>query len=644
MRLAVARRRQGRLRDAAAVAQQGVARFPDSARLIQESAEIALAEQDYVEAEARWREALWAAGDDASSAMYVGLSSTLRRAGRFDPAEATIQEAVERWPDDPRVLRELAEVAHSRGEHALAVERWRHVVSHAAADRPPRQAYVRLAASLRGLRDFEAAATTVEEGLVVHPRDAALARERAEIHMRALEWEAAVAWWERARQWSPAESMPASWHLAHGVSLERCHRLAEALDCYERALAGLQEIDSPWANEAQLTWRFRRDHVRRRLFGNESGDPRLDCLVTAEGPGRAMADAPGAYQAQVTYKGINISGVLDRPEDDSVDVHVNDRVVKTVAVSPRAPHAFSLHLKHPTLATFPPLARVTVTAGGRPLAADGRAGALQFTVPHGDGSLTTLLDDGMVLTKKGTLFDPDSLDGEGARQRLEAYAKVRRFFEDELGAPLFLMYGTLLGYYRDGGFIKGDDDLDVGYVSRATTPRQAKDEAKEVALHALRAGFDVTTRFGSGLMKIIADGVELDVYPIWFFQGLAWGYDAIDADRACYEPPQLAEFHGVPVWIPADPERLLAGTYGSGWRRPDPGFRHVRSADVLQILRQTQLRPSEGRELVESNRRDRADDPTVGRFVVTDDPWVLGGARANMTEHDELAPTPRPRS
>lgn len=52
---------------------------------------------------------------------------------------------------------------------------------------------------------------------------------------------------------------------------------------------------------------------------------------------------------------------------------------------------------------------------------------------------------------------PPEITREGARKDLEDIQKVF----DSFGVPLFLTYGALLGIYRDGDFIKYDDDIDL---------------------------------------------------------------------------------------------------------------------------------------------------------------------------------------
>lgn len=326
--------------------------------------------------------------------------------------------------------------------------------------------------------------------------------------------------------------------------------------------------------------------------------------------------------AMVTHKGLRLDGQV-KGDMKHVDVLIDERLVRRVTVDgDGVAGAFALHLKHPTLATFRPRSVIDVAApDGSRLATGAGTDRFEVTVPHGDGSLSSRLDAGASVTKKGTLFDPRAFARNGAREQMEVYGSVRRVLAQGLGQPLVLLYGTLLGYHRDGAFIPGDDDLDVGYLSSATDAASLRTEAIRASLLLLRAGFDVTTRFGGGLLKVIAGEVELDVYPLWSYDGSLWGYDELPVGPEAILPAHVDTFHGAEVDVPNDPEALLLASYGPGWRVPDPDFRHVRPQRVTKIVASSYLTAGEARDLTEVNVRDRRRDPTVGTFEVTRDPY-----------------------
>ena len=113
-------------------------------------------------------------------------------------------------------------------------------------------------------------------------------------------------------------------------------------------------------------------------------------------------------------------------------------------------------------------------------------------MPHGDGRLFSLIEAGGTLSKKGEIdLSPAETKRREDRQ-LEIYSRVRAFFEETLGRPLLLLYGTLLGFQREGDIIVGDDDFDVGYVSDKTDPVAVKEETKEIIVELVRAGFTVS--------------------------------------------------------------------------------------------------------------------------------------------------------
>ena len=56
-------------------------------------------------------------------------------------------------------------------------------------------------------------------------------------------------------------------------------------------------------------------------------------------------------------------------------------------------------------------------------------------------------------------MDPFNLPAAADRVLDEFFSISKR-----LNIPSFLLYGTCLGFYRDGGYIDGDNDLDVGSI------------------------------------------------------------------------------------------------------------------------------------------------------------------------------------
>jgi phosphorylcholine metabolism protein LicD len=106
------------------------------------------------------------------------------------------------------------------------------------------------------------------------------------------------------------------------------------------------------------------------------------------------------------------------------------------------------------------------------------------------------------MNKKGVISATEDELRERQSAYLELYADLRRFFAEELGKPLMLMYGTLLGYHRDGDLIPGDDDFDAGYISDEHDPIAVKEETKRVIATLVRAGYLVSfNRRGSAVPR-----------------------------------------------------------------------------------------------------------------------------------------------
>ncbi|MHA3916289.1 adenylyltransferase/cytidyltransferase family protein [Halovulum sp. GXIMD14793] len=140
--------------------------------------------------------------------------------------------------------------------------------------------------------------------------------------------------------------------------------------------------------------------------------------------------------------------------------------------------------------------------------------------------------------------------------------------DQQFQGKYFLTDGTLLGHVRDGGFILGDYDIDLGM-------RIAEfNEALVADMQA--AGFGLLRRDGSpddGLvLQFMRDGVRLDL--LFFYpddQGLKVTHH-LRGKRLVARFPDFAlrpaRFEGAEVMIPSPPEPYLVTAYGHDWRRP----------------------------------------------------------------------------
>jgi tetratricopeptide (TPR) repeat protein len=404
-----------------------------------------------------------------------------------------------------------------------------------------------------------------------------------------------------------------------------------AIDRYQRAIEGAHQAQGRWAFQRLHRWQ----HALERTYAAK-GEPRVDdpffsCRATVANPAPPVADgaAPaGLFDATFEFNGLRITGMLaGAADEDLIEIRLDGEVIRRLNVGGDGFFpTFAITVQRETIDRFPTDAELTVTTpSGRALSARGSGTALRLEIPHGSGQLLDELRDGATMNKKGVI----SATEEGLRERqsayLELYADLRRFFAEELGKPLMLMYGTLLGYHRDGDLIPGDDDFDAGYISDEHDPIAVKEETKRVIATLVRAGYLVSfNRRGRLFRAQRGDGelpeLHIDLRPLWFEDGDVWVHNhaSFPATVDHFLPVETGTLRGVEVDVPRDTDHFLRGHYGPGWKVPDPGFvYHASDVDprIRENLGKALITPPEYRELLAQLEAERSENPDMGRFI-----------------------------
>ena len=138
-------------------------------------------------------------------------------------------------------------------------------------------------------------------------------------------------------------------------------------------------------------------------------------------------------------------------------------------------------------------------------------------------------------------------------------------------------FGAALSVVRDGALIPHDDDLDIII---AFDPHEASTLAEGLALveqHLRPLGFTVTGNFSAHRHVRKPGAKHVDVF-VGLFEGdvVSWYPGARGAlTRDMMFPASSAPLMGVTCPLPRNPLVYLERLYGTGWRHPDPNFRHT---------------------------------------------------------------------
>ena len=365
-----------------------------------------------------------------------------------------------------------------------------------------------------------------------------------------------------------------TWYL--GRIYEKRGDLRSAIAAYEKAFQMADRRENAPFPPRRQAYQFSLERARRNAGLSHQADPLLACRVKLP-PGTKGVAGPGSFKATFKYNGLLVIVKLADDSFQYFDLLIDGTPFRRVKILADTYH-YKFTVKRPGLLHFPARGRLQVRTSDHSYLLSKGSPELILEIPHGRGDIGDILEDGIFLEKKGEL--PATLRELARRQNsyLKLYAKAREFFREELNLELFLMYGTLLGLYRDGDFIPGDDDFDVGYFSQEQDPLAVKEEVMALIVKLVQGGFTVGFNQAGRPFRLrgLTDDplTHLDVRPLWFQEGMIWAHD-----RTCpscteqdFLPVRKALFRGTEVYIPQHPDRFLEAYYGPGWKTPDPSY------------------------------------------------------------------------
>ncbi len=175
----------------------------------------------------------------------------------------------------------------------------------------------------------------------------------------------------------------------------------------------------------------------------------------------------------------------------------------------------------------------------------------------------------------------------GAVEAMTAMAeRVLQVMREECGIEGWISFGTLLGAARSGKVIGHDSDIDLCFLSEKQTPAEMAVEIWDIARALVDAGISVKHKTASFITVVYdaPDGGEdgIDIYTCFYVGDLLHETATVRerVPRSAVLPLRALEFEGRDMPAPADPDRMLAVSYGPDWRVPDPSFRHLPSREI----------------------------------------------------------------
>lgn len=340
-------------------------------------------------------------------------------------------------------------------------------------------------------------------------------------------------------------------------------------------------------------------------------------------------NADGKFTLLFEYNGLKVSGnVYCNRRNAFIEILLDGQIARKIPLRFENEYAkFDYKIKRPVLDLFPKKTTIQVRLDdGKMLGYKNCKKSGYVKIPHGDGSLLYHIEKYGGLDKKGHI-KKSKVEMEAVQHMyLKIYDAVKVDFKKVTGVDLFLLYGTLLGQYRDHEFIPGDDDFDVGYVSYNNTPKQVKEETKKIILDLINKGYTVTMNKRGKPFRLhhkgISENLHLDVRPVWEQEGKIWAHKqaCLQLNLKDFANVEKKKLKGVDVLIPEGTLAFLRAYYGAKWMVPDPNFsnasikvdRHVKQNIELSCFTTFELN-----ELISEVNRIKKRTKNAGNFFAS---------------------------
>lgn len=145
---------------------------------------------------------------------------------------------------------------------------------------------------------------------------------------------------------------------------------------------------------------------------------------------------------------------------------------------------------------------------------------------------------------------------------------------DAAGLPFFLMQGTALGAYRDGGFTPTERDIDLGFLYEEFAPL-AVDLANKFSFLRYKVEWIAKPFQCVRTLKLQKPGVRMDLVSLarWRDKRFCANADpaltyALVHEAQIIENWEPLELFGRTFYVPSPIEIYLAREYGEGWKTP----------------------------------------------------------------------------